>query len=82
MMQSGAITPNQIRRKEGMAPYADGDRYWIAVNNFSPADRIDEIIDSQLQKGQQQPTRDVSQQVEPTNSRELENAVINFLKTK
>ncbi len=48
MMQCGAITPNQIRAKEGMAPYSGGDRYWIAVNNFSPEDRVDEIIDAQI----------------------------------
>lgn len=48
MMQVGSISPNEIRDKEGMAPYKDGDRYFIAVNNYSPADRIDEIIDSQV----------------------------------
>jgi HK97 family phage portal protein len=49
MMQSGAITPNEIRTKEGLAPYDGGDRYYIATNNFSPADRIDELLDSQIE---------------------------------
>ena len=49
MMQSGAMTPNEIRMKEGMAPYAEGNRFFIATNNFSPADRIDEIVDSQIE---------------------------------
>jgi HK97 family phage portal protein len=48
MMQSGAITPNEIRAKEGLAPYEGGDRYYIAVNNFQPADRIDEMLDAQV----------------------------------
>ena len=56
MMQNGAINPNQIRVLEGMEPYAGGDRYYIAVNNFSPSDRIDEIIDAQVSKGQQNQT--------------------------
>jgi HK97 family phage portal protein len=48
MMQSGAITPNEIRVKEGLAPYEGGDRYYIATNNFSPADRVDDIVDAQV----------------------------------
>lgn len=48
MMQTGAITPNEIRMKEGLAPYKGGDRYFIAVNNFTPADRLDEVIDAQV----------------------------------
>lgn len=51
MMQVAAMTPNEIRMREGMAPYADGDRYFVAVNNYSPADRVDEIIDAQVSKG-------------------------------
>lgn len=50
MMQCAAITPNQIREKEGLPPAKDGDRYYLAVNNFSPVDRVDEIIDSQIAK--------------------------------
>jgi HK97 family phage portal protein len=48
LMQVAAMTPNQIREKEGLQPYAEGDRYFIATNNFSPMDRIDEIIDKQV----------------------------------
>lgn len=48
MMQVAAISPNEIRIKEGMAPYSDGDRFFVAANNFTPADRIDEVIDSQV----------------------------------
>jgi HK97 family phage portal protein len=52
MMQAGAITPNEIRMKEGMAPYEGGDRYYIAVNNYSPADRLDELLDSQIKSNE------------------------------
>lgn len=59
MMQIGAMTPNEIRIKEGMAAYDGGDRYWIAVNNFSPEDRVDEIIDSQIaSKAPQEPAKE------------------------
>lgn len=51
MMQVAAITPNEIRMKEGMSPYIEGDRFFVAINNYSPADRIDEIIDNQMSKG-------------------------------
>lgn len=47
MMQSSAITPNEIRKKEGMPPYEGGDRFYIATNNYTPVDRLDEVIDNQ-----------------------------------
>lgn len=61
MMQCGAITPNQIRQREGLAPYAEGNRYYIAVNNFTPADRVDEVIDAQVKGGEKPPARNVNQ---------------------
>jgi len=48
MMQVAAMSPNEIRIREGMSPYSDGDRLYIANNNYAPVDRIDEIIDSQI----------------------------------
>jgi HK97 family phage portal protein len=50
MMQNAAITPNEIRMKEGLAPYEGGDRHFVAINNFSPADRLDEIVDANIAK--------------------------------
>ncbi len=81
MMQSGAITPNQIRKKEGESPYVGGDRYYIAVNNFTPADRLDEVIDAQIAPKtappapQEKPTRNPSNEIT-----ELEKVVIEYLK--
>lgn len=48
LMQSAAITPNEIRISEGRESYEGGDKFYIASNNFSPVDRLDEIIDSQI----------------------------------
>ena len=50
LMQVGAITPNQIRKAEGQNSYEGGDRYYIATNNFTPADRVDEVVDSMVKK--------------------------------
>ena len=55
MIQMGAITSNEIRQKEGWAPYSDGDKFYIASNNLSPVDRVDEIIDSNIKKNEPQP---------------------------
>jgi len=71
MMQIGAMTPNQAREREGLSPYEGGDRYYIAVNNFSPADRVDDIIDSQ-----------VSNDAPEEKDTELDKAVLNYFKNK
>ncbi len=47
-MSTASITPNEIRAREGEAPYEGGDRYYVAVNNYSPVDRLDEVLDSQM----------------------------------
>ncbi len=49
MMSVGAITPNEIRSKEGLPPYAEGDEFYIANNNYAPARRINEIIDADIE---------------------------------
>lgn len=54
MVQIGSITPNEIRSKEGMAPYDKGNEFYIAANNLSPVSRIDEIIQAQIDKGKSQ----------------------------
>jgi HK97 family phage portal protein len=76
MMQMAAISPNEIRVKEGMAPYSEGDRKYVAVNNYSPADRIDEIIDAQISRGQGgSPASDAANNADA----KLKNAAISFL---
>lgn len=51
MMQTASITPNEIRRREGMTPYKEGDNFYVAVNNLTPVNRMNEVIDSQISKG-------------------------------
>lgn len=56
MLAGGAITPNQIRRKEGYAPYVGGDDYYIAGNNLVPVKRVNDVIDAQIKKAEQKTT--------------------------
>lgn len=77
MMQTASLTPNEIRKKEGLAPYADGDRFFVAVNNFSPADRIDELVDAQVAKSQT-PSNQNTSPADPA----LTKAAIKFLEGK
>lgn len=95
MMSIGAITPNQIRAREGLAGYAEGDNYYIATNNLTPVDRMDEIIDADIeQKTKPAPTPMVSpdskkDQSEPdegedpgTSPKALRSAAIKYLTAK
>lgn len=50
MVSIGAITPNEIREREAMAPYPEGDNFYIATNNLTPVDRMDEIIDADIEQ--------------------------------
>lgn len=67
MIGNAAMTPNEVRLKEGLEPYDGGDEFYIASNNLTPVSRQDEIIDSQIDKNQ------------PS---ELEQAITNKLKKK
>jgi HK97 family phage portal protein len=80
MMSIGAMTPNQIRAREGLSGYPDGDNYYIATNNFTPVDRMDEIIDADIaQKTKPAPS------AQPPNkgqqSEELAAAAVKYLTT-
>ena len=79
MMQTAAMTPNEIRRREGMAPYSEGDEFFLAVNNYSPMSRVNEIIDSQIEKNTSSSSqKDVTPQVQ-ANADELAKAALKFL---
>lgn len=83
MMQAGAMTPNEIRRLEGKAPYEGGDRYYIATNNFSPSNRIDEIIDAQIGANMPEPEETEVDNTEEESSEEILNqAAIRYLQSK
>lgn len=79
MMSVSAITPNQIRHLEGQPGYVGGDKYYIATNNFSPVDRLDEIIDADIEQ-KTKPTAAPAKPAEPQKtSNALEEAATKFL---
>lgn len=89
MMSIGAMTPNQIRAREGMPGYKEGSNYYIATNNFTPVNRMNEIIDADLEAKKQpkqlpSPEPTPQKDAQPTNSvdSELEAAAIKYLTSK
>lgn len=51
MFSVGSMTSNEIREKEGMQGYgANGNNYYISTNNFTPVNRIDEVIDAEIEQ--------------------------------
>lgn len=81
MMQSGAMTPNEIREKEGLSNYPGGDRFYIATNNFTPADRLDEVVDSQL-KGKETPAVQTNAESSGNINNELDDIAKRYLEKK
>jgi HK97 family phage portal protein len=80
MMSIGAITPNQIRAREGMPAYKEGDNYYIATNNFTPVDRLDEVIDADIkQKTKPATSPNESKPKDEPKTSELENAALKYL---
>lgn len=75
MMQVGAITPNEIRNREGMPGYADGDKFYIAVNNYTPADKVDDVIDAQI-AGKTQPATPPAKPEEDEDDKKIKQAVL------
>lgn len=51
MISIAGISPNEIRSKEGQTAHPNGNDYYIASNNLTPINRIDEVIDAQVAKG-------------------------------
>lgn len=74
MSQMAAISPNEIREREGMSTYDGGDRYYIASNNYTPVDRQDEVIDSQIKKSEDSNSDD--------STKEVDAAVVNYLQKR
>ena len=79
MMSVAAITPNQIREKEGMSGYDGGDEYFIATNNYTPVSRMNEVIDATIANKSKanDPTPKTSQN---SDQQALTQAAISFLK--
>jgi len=62
--QNTVYSGNEIRSKLNESDYEGGNRRFVALNNLKPLDRIDEMIDSEIEssKPQLQP-RDVTEDV-------------------
>jgi HK97 family phage portal protein len=80
MMSVSAMTANQIRNLEGLPGYGpSGDKYYIASNNFSPVDRMDEIIDAEIEQ-KTKPTTSAAPSPSPSKTQEdLTKAAVEFL---
>lgn len=79
MMSIGALTPNQIRAREGLSPYSEGDNYYIATNNFTPVDRMDEVIDADITQKTKPAASPSPSGPKAEDNRELQEAAIRYL---
>jgi HK97 family phage portal protein len=84
MLSVGAITPNQIRAREGLPGYGKvGDNYYIATNNYTPVDRMDEVIDADIKQKTKPASSPSSPQPKQTDEeKELQQAALRFLTGK
>lgn len=78
MLSIGAMTPNQVRAREGLPGYGSvGDNYYIATNNFTPVNRMDEVIDAEITQKTKTNTAPAAQPSDTQKS--LAQAAIEFL---
>ncbi len=81
MMQTAALTPNEIREREGLASYKEGDNFYIATNNFTPVNRMDELLDSQIEKNATPATAPPAVKETDPEDAAVNSAVIRFLES-
>lgn len=79
MMAVGAISPNEIRAKEGMEGYDGGDEYFIATNNYTPVSRMNDVIDAQI-AGKNKSADQKPKQDQNPDQQALTQAAISYLK--
>lgn len=87
MLSVAAITPNQIRAREGLPGYGPmGDNYYVATNNFTPVNRMDELIDADITQKTKSPEpkapQKESSEEDDSAERELAAAAIGYLTGK
>jgi len=66
------MNSNEIRISEGRAPYTGGEKYFVASNNYTPIDRLDEVIDSQI-------TTKENKDEDKDKEKKVDNAVVDYL---
>ncbi len=79
MLQAAALNPSEIREWEGLPTYPGGDRYFLATNNLSPIDRVDEVLDAQIAKDLKASEPKEAPPAAP-EEKELTNAALKFLR--
>lgn len=83
MMSIGSMNPNEIRAREGMAGYPQGSNFYIATNNFTPVDRMDELIDADITQKTKPATAPAATKPEPDQAdNELKSAAVKYLTSK
>lgn len=50
MFQLGAFSPNDIRGYEDLNPIPGGDQYFVPGNNYVPLDKINELVQANIDK--------------------------------
>ena len=80
MMQNAAITPNEIRIREGMEENKELNRFFIAANNFTPIDRLDEVIDSNIKSKEPDTKVPSNEEIEDDDEKALNAAALEFLR--
>lgn len=79
MMSTGAISPNEIRERESMPPYPEGNNKYIAVNNYTPAHLVEKVIEAQISK-KSEPEKPTDKELkEEEESKELTQAILKLL---
>lgn len=94
MMQNGSLSPNEIREAEGRSNIGPvGDKRYIAVNNLTPEDRVDDVLDAEislkeakalqaLRSGSEKPDEEEGTPAPGEDSgSELEAALVEYLKS-
>lgn len=80
MLGIGAMTPNQIRAREGLPGYGKvGDNYYIATNNFTPVSRMDEVIDAEIAQKTKPSAAPAAPAPKTDGQKALEKAAIDYL---
>lgn len=82
MIGIAAMTPNQVRSREGLPGYGKlGDNYYIPNNNLVPVDRLDEVIDADIEQ-KTKPAAPAQSASKQQKSDELAAAAVKFLTAK
>ncbi len=82
MMSIGAMTPNEIRHREGLNAYKEGDNFYIATNNFTPVDRMNDLIDADITQKTKPTSAPQQPAPDPGKGKALEDAAIKYLTAK